>query len=389
MKKGSSRGPGPARFCGNLRGFVPPIGRKMSSGMVLEKLSNAFGPPGNEGEIRRIIREELEGLADFSYDRAGSMICGRKGRGNDSPKIMLVAHMDELGFIVQDITPEGFIRIYPLGSWWPHTLLAQRVTLRTVKADILGVIGAKPTHYLDPEERKKVLELKDMFVDVGARDQKEAMEDFGIRRGDYVVPHTEFRPLKNPRLVSGKAFDDRAGVALMIDAIRSLAGEELPNQVFGVGTVQEEVGTRGAETAPEMVGPDVAIVLEGAPADDSPGFKREEGQGVLGKGPQIRLFDPSTITNRRLSQLAVDTARENHLPHQVAVRESGGTDAKKIHLHKSGVASAIISVPVRYAHSHVGLVSLDDYDHTLRLLAAVLRRLDEKAVRSFTDFTDS
>jgi putative aminopeptidase FrvX len=361
----------------------------MSSSVMLEKLSNAFGPSGNEAEIRQIIRKELEGWVDFSYDRLGSIICRRKGGREDAPKIMLAAHMDELGFIVQDISKDGFLKLMHLGSWWPHTLLAQRVIVRTAKGDLMGVIGAKPTHHLNPEERKKVMELKDMHVDVGAKDQREAAEEFGIRRGDYVVPHTDFRPLKNPRLVSGKAFDDRVGVGLMIETIRGLMGVELPHQLFGVGTVQEEVGTRGAETAPGVIGPDVAIVLEGAPADDTPGFQRAESQGELGKGPQIRLFDPTTITNRRLSQFAIDTAQELSISYQVAVRESGGTDAKKIHLYNSGVASTIISVPVRYAHSHVGVVNLDDFDHTLHLLRTMLKRLDEKTLRSFSDFRDS
>jgi endoglucanase len=361
----------------------------MFSCMLLEKLSNAFGPSGSEGEIRQIIRKELEGMVDFSYDRLGSVICRRKAGAAASPRIMLAAHMDELGFIVQAITKEGFIKLFNLGSWWPHTLLSQRVVIRTAKGDVMGIIGAKPSHFLSPEERKKVMDLKDLFVDVGAQDQKEAVEEMGIKRGDFVVPQTEFRPLRNARLVSGKAFDDRAGVGLMIDTIRRLGEESLPNAVFGVGTVQEEVGTRGASTAPELIDPDVAIVIEGAPADDTPGFQISDSQGQLGKGPQIRMFDPATIPNRRLSQFAIDTAQAQGIPHQIAVRESGATDARVIHLHKSGIASAVISIPVRYAHSHVGVVNLDDYDHTLNLLIAMLRRLDEKTAHSFSDFRDS
>jgi endoglucanase len=361
----------------------------MSSSMLLERLSNAFGPPGSEGEIRQIIREELEGMVEFSYDRLGSVICGRKAGACASPRIMLAAHMDELGFIVQAITKEGFLKLYNLGSWWPHTLLAQRVVIRTPKGDVMGIIGAKPSHFLSSEERKKVLDLKDLFVDVGAKDQQEAGEEWGIKKGDFVVPQTEFHPLRNARLVSGKAFDDRAGVGIMIDTLRRLGAENLPNALFGVGTVQEEVGTRGATTAPELVEPDVAIVIEGAPADDTPGLQIPESQGQLGKGPQIRMFDPATIPNRRLSQFAVDTAQAHGIPHQIAVRESGATDARAVHLHKSGIPSAVISIPVRYAHSHVGVVNLDDYDHTVDLLIAMLKRLDEKTVLSFTDFRDS
>ncbi len=351
---------------------------------LLEQLSNASGTPGNEGEIRAIICQYLDGLADFSYDRLGSIICKKPGGG--SPSLMLAGHMDEIGLIVRYVTNDGFVKFHPLGGWWEHTLLAQQVKIKTAKGDVLGIIGAKPFHYLKEGERKNVLDMEAMFVDVGARDQREAVEKFGISPGDHIVPHTVFSVLRNPRLVIGKAFDDRVGVALLVDALRNIAGGEHPNRIYGVGTVQEEVGTRGAATAVELVNPDVAVVLEGAPADDLPGTGSDGTQGVLGKGPQIRLFDPTMITNRKFAQFVVDTARAGGLPYQIAVRVSGGTDAKPIHQHRSGVPTVVIGVPVRYAHSHAGVLSLDDYEHTLQLLMALLKRLDTKTVAAFTDY---
>lgn len=352
---------------------------------LLARLSTASGTPGNEGEVRTIIREELAGVAEFSYDHTGSIIC-RKHGGQDRPKVMLAGHTDEVGFLVRLITDDGFIRFHNLGGWWGHTMLAQRVVIKTAKGDVPGVIGAKPVHHLGPEERNTVMEIKDMHIDVGARDRQEAMDDFGIFPGDHIVPYTPFLEMKNPRMISGKAFDDRVGVALFIHAIQHLAHVDLPCTVYGVGTVQEEIGSRGAETAVDLINPDVAIVLEGSPADDTPGFVKAESQGVIGQGPQIRLFDPTMIPNAALVRFVLETARACHLPHQVAVRISGGTDGRQIHVHQHGVPTIVIAPPVRYIHGHVGLLHLDDYEHTLQLLGEILQRLDAATVASFTKF---
>ncbi|MDP2644133.1 MAG: M42 family metallopeptidase [Desulfobacterales bacterium] len=356
-----------------------------SSKDLLEQLSNASGTPGNEADVRAIIRQHLDGLVGFSHDRLGSLVCRKQG-SKESPLLMLAGHMDETGFIVRYLTNEGFVKFHPLGSWWEHTLLAQQVTIRTAKGDIPGIIGAKPVHHLKEVERKNMLDIEAMFIDVGAGSKREAMEEFGISPGDPIVPRTALTTLRNPRFLSGKAFDNRVGVALFVDALKTLGAQEHPNTICGVGTVQEEIGTRGAETAAHQVNPDIAVVLEGSPADDFPDSKAQEAQGVLGKGPQIRLFDPTMITNRKFSQFVIETARACRLPYQVAVRTSGGTDAKPIHLHRTGVPTIVLGVPIRYAHSHVGILNLDDYEHTLQLLIELLKRLDAKTVASFTEF---
>ncbi|PIE36023.1 glutamyl aminopeptidase [candidate division KSB3 bacterium] len=352
---------------------------------LLAQLSNAAGSPGAEGDIRTIVRQHVEGIAACSYDKMGSIICRRHG-GKTGPKILLDGHMDEVAFIVRLITKEGFIKFHNLGGWWGHTMLAQRVVIKTMNGDVPGIIGAKPVHHLGADERKKVQEIKEMFIDVGAKDRQEAMDVFGVAPGDRIIPHTEFLEMKNPRVVSGKAFDDRVGVALFVEALNALADEELPNVLYGVGTVQEEVGTRGAKTAVEMVDPDVAIILEGSPADDTPGFVREESQGQLRHGPQIRIFDPTMIPNRKLIQFVSDTAKSCEIPHQVAVRTSGGTDGRSVHVHKAGIPTIVIAPPVRYIHGHVSLLHLDDYEHTLRLLIELVRRLDETTARMFVDY---
>ncbi|MCP4395733.1 MAG: M42 family metallopeptidase [bacterium] len=353
---------------------------------LLATLSNAAGTPGNEGEIRDIIRQELRAYAEFSYDKMGSIICRRKA-GKDAPKIMLAGHMDEVGFIVRLIAKDGFIKFHNLGGWWGHSMLAQRVVIKSAAGDVPGIIGAPAVHHLTPEQRKQVMKISEIHIDVGAKDREEAMELFGIRPGDHIVPDTHFKEMKNPRLLSGKAFDDRVGVALSIDAFKQLADDEMPNGLYGVGTTQEEVGTRGAGTAVELVSPDVAIILEGSPADDTPGFNGEDSQGELGKGPQIRLFDPTMIANKKLTQYVLKTAKAHNIPHQAAVRTSGGTDGRTIHVHKSGVPTIVIAPPVRYIHSHVGLLNLDDYEQTLKLLLALVRGLDTDTANSFSDYS--
>ena len=168
-----------------------------ASKTLLAKLSNAAGTPGNEGEIRDIIRQELQPHAELSYDKLGSIICRRKA-GKDAPKILLASHMDEVGFIVRLITKDGFLKFHNLGGWWGHSLLAQRVAIKTTGGDVPGIIGAKPVHHLKREKSKQVMELSEMHIDVGAKDREEAMEEFGIRPGDHIVPDTEFRDMKKP-----------------------------------------------------------------------------------------------------------------------------------------------------------------------------------------------
>jgi putative aminopeptidase FrvX len=356
-----------------------------SSQALLVSLSNAVGTPGNEDAVRAIMRQALEGSVEFSTDRLGSLIC-RQAASTDAPKVMLAGHLDEIGLLVRYVTNDGFVKFHPLGGWWSHVLLAQQVVIKTRKGDVPGIIGAKPVHHLTDEERKKLLDLKDLFVDVGAKDRREAQEAFGIQPGDHILPATRCTPMYNARLLMGKGFDDRVGVALVIEALQHFANNAHPNLLYGVGTVQEELRTRGATTAVEAVQPDVAIVLEGPPADDFPGVNTDETQGRLGYGPQIRLFDPTMITNRKLADYVLETARTSGIPHQIAVRVSGGTDAEKIHVAQRGVPTIVIGVPVRYAHSHVGIISLDDYEHSLQLLIAVLTRLDAATATALTAF---
>lgn len=353
---------------------------------LLERLSNAPGPPGAEGAVRDIVRESLADVGEIKYDRLGSILCERVG-DPAGPRVVLDGHMDEVGFMVQSISPEGRIAFVPLGGWWGHVLLAQRVQIITDSGVLVpGVVGSVPPHFLGADERTRVLGLDKMYIDVGATDEA-TIASLGIQVGDPIAPLAEFSELAVPGYLSGKAFDDRVGVGLMIEAMRgsSAASTPHPNVLIGVGATQEEVGCRGTGTASHIAQPDVAIVLEGTPADDLPGYV--ERQAILGQGPQIRFYDPTAISNRKLVRFVQEVARDAQIPVQTAVRRSGGTDANTIHRHGEGVPTVVLGVPARYIHTHVAIIHWDDYCATRALLLELIPRLDRDRVASFVDYT--
>ena len=352
---------------------------------LLRKLSQAHGAPGQENEVRRIFRGEL-GEGVFT-DRAGNIFCERKG-SSGHPRILIPAHMDEVGLIVQTVMDEGLIRFLVLGGWWAHTLLAKRVRIRTREGvEIPGVIGAKPPHFLTEAEREKVMKIEDMFIDVGARNAGE-VRAFGIRLGDPIVPDSPFVRMRNPDLLLSKAFDDRAGLSLIVHAALETAKMSHPNTIIFAGTVQEEVGTRGAKAAASSADPDLAIVAEGAPADDLPGAGKQEQQAAIGLGPQIRFMDSSAIMNREFIELVIATAEKNGIPYQLAVRRKGGTDAAPIHLHASGVPTVVVAVPSRYVHTHNTIIDISDYMNALKLILKLIETIDEDAAAGISSFYD-
>jgi len=345
---------------------------------MLKALTEAMGVAGHELEVSRIMAGYLSEFTQITYDRLGSLIAKKTGE-SDSPKVMLAGHMDEVGFMVKQITKEGFVKFLPLGGWWPHVLLSQRVKIRTRKGDVIGVIGSRPPHELTEEERKKVMKIHDMYIDVGATSDYDVKEELGILPGDPIVPVSPFAIMDNPRLYMAKAWDDRVGCAMVIDILKNLRNIKHPNTVFGVGTVQEEEGLRGATTSSESVGPDVGFALDVSIAKDLP----KGGDDIverLGSGPSIVVYDKSMIPNTRLRDLVVQTAEEEGIPYHFTSVEQGGTDAGRIHLYRIGVPSLTIGVPTRYIHSHTGILSRDDYDNAIRLLVEVIKRLDMKTV---------
>ena len=351
---------------------------------LFRELTEAPGVPGYEKQIRDIIKRHLEGITTIAQDRIGSIVCRKDGEA-EQPRIMLAGHMDEIGFMVKLVTDEGFVKFSPLGGWWDQVLLAQRVIIKTRKGDVVGVIGSKPPHLLTEEQRKKVVEQKEMYIDVGAICAEEVKETLGVQPGDPVVPVGPFTVMGTGKTYLAKAWDDRLGCAMFIDVIKKLMDERHPNTVYGVGTVQEEVGLRGARTSSWVVEPDVGLTMEVGIAGDVPGIEKEEVQEKLGKGPVIIVRDGSMIPNIKLRDLVADTAKEQKIPFQFDLLERGGTDSGAIHLHKQGVPNLVIGVPTRHIHSHVGIVHREDYDQAVRLIVEVIKKLDQETVTALTE----
>jgi endoglucanase len=348
---------------------------------MMKELTEAPGVPGQEAEVREIMSRYLAAHGELLTDNLGSIVAYKSGRGVDkesAPKVVMAGHMDEVGFLVTMITDEGFLKFQTLGGWWEQVMLAQRVTVRTHKGDLVGVFGSKPPHILPQEERKKMVDKKDMFIDIGVSSKQEAI-DAGVRPGDPVIPICPFTVLANEKMLLAKAWDNRFGCALAVQAFKDI-GDDHPNTIYAGATVQEEVGLRGATTLGNLVNPDVAISLDVGIAGDTPGVKAHEAQGKLGKGPVILIYDGSLIPNLKLRNLFVDVAEQEGIPFQYDSVSAGGTDGGRLQLAGSGVPTINIGIPARYIHSAASMVNRDDFENASRLLVAVLRRLDADTV---------
>ena len=349
---------------------------------LLKEITEAGGVPGYESDVRAIMREHLQDVATIEQDKMGSFI-GKHVGESERPRVMLAGHMDEIGFMVRHITKEGFVKFQPLGGWWDQVLLGHRVVIKTAKGDVLGVLGAKPPHLLDSEERKKVIEKKKMYIDVGACSEEEVRE-MGVRHGDPIIPVSEFTPMANPRFYLSKAFDNRVGCALAVQAVQQLVKGGHPNTVYAVGTVQEEVGLRGAKTSAFTIDPDVAIILEVDIAGDVPGIEPEETAVKMGGGPTLLVYDARMIPNLQLRDLVIATAEELEIPLQFSAMAGGATDGGMIHIHNEGVPTVVLGVPTRHIHSHNAILCRDDYDQALKLVVALVKKLDAKTVAGLT-----
>lgn len=331
---------------------------------LIKKLSNAHGISGFEEELREIIRGEVESFADqIRVDSMGNLIATRNG---SELEIMLSAHMDEIGFIVKQIDDKGFIRIAPIGGWFSQIALAQRVVLYG-KQKVYGVIGCKPPHLMKDEERKKAIEISDMFVDVGAKSKQDVF-NLGINIGTPVALDREVVMLANNR-ITGKAFDNRVGVAVAIEAFKRSKSRET---IHLVATVQEEVGLKGAKTSAFSIEPDVAIAVDSCVSADFPGSESAHMDIALGKGAVITIVDASgrgLIVSQTVLRWLKETAEKFKIPYQLEVAEGGTTDATAINLTKAGIPAGVVSVPARYIHSPVEVVDLSDVESAVELIA--------------------
>ena len=338
---------------------------------TLEKLSNACGVAGREDEVRSLMKKFLKPYVDeVKEDKLGNVIGIKKGKKN-APKVMLAAHMDEIGLLVKMISKEGFIWFVKMGGIDDRILLAQKVIVYTEKGSLHGIIGSKPPHIQKEEERKKVLTYDDLFIDIGAENREQAKK-MGVKIGDPVGFDIKFAKI-GTNIVIGRAFDDRVGCAVMVEAMKHL--EKAECTVYAVGTVQEEVGLRGATTAAFGIYPDVGIALDVTVAGDVPGVKEIEAPIKLGKGPSIEIADMGLIAHPKVVRLLVDTAEENKIPYQLETGLPGSTDAARISLTREGVPSGVISIPTRYIHSPSSLLRLDDAEKAVKLTAAAVQKI--------------
>jgi len=338
---------------------------------LLKAFSNAFGPPGHEEEIRKLVIEEVRPYSDEVYvDSLGNVIITKRGNSK-FPKIMLDAHMDEVGIIVTHIDSKGFIRFHTLGGIDPRSLYAQKVIIKGKKAKIQGFIGAKPPHLMSQEESKKVIGLTDLFIDVGASSKDEVL-DMGIEIGSVGTFDTQFKILTQNR-VSGKAFDDRVGLVVLVSLFKILKDSD--HNLVGNAAVQEEVGLRGARVAAWRIEPDLALALEGTAAGDVPGTPEHLSSTSLGRGPAITIADRSVITHPKILRTLIDAAKESSIPYQFKKMIVGGTDAGAIHLTKSGVPSGVVSVPCRYIHGPVSILDLRDLENTIKLVKYFIEKI--------------
>jgi endoglucanase len=339
---------------------------------LLGKLSNAHGISGYEGSVREVIKKEIESYVDeVKIDTFGNLIAIKKGK---SPSVMLAAHMDEIGLMAKYVDDEGFVRFAKVGGWFDQTLVNQRVLLHTKKGVVVGVIGSKPVHVMADEEKKKAIEAKDMFIDVGASSRDDALS-MGIEPGVPASIDQKLVGLAND-MVTGKALDDRAGGAVLITAMQRIAGMGLEPAVISVFTVQEEVGLKGARTSAFGLNPDVAIAIDVCVPGDHPGIKKTDSAIQVGKGPAITVMDAGgrgVITHPKVLEWLCETAKANGIPYQIEVSEGGTTDASAISLTREGIPSGVISVATRYIHTPVELLSLQDLERTTELVVAAIK----------------
>lgn len=349
---------------------------------LIASLSNANGVSGFEDEVLRVLEKESEGLGKRHRDSLLNYYIEDE-RDSSLPLVQLDCHSDEVGFMVRAIRPDGMLEFMAIGGWVVTNIPAHMVRVQTASGKYIpGVVASKPPHYMSDAEKKTPLDISQLVIDIGATSAEEVRDAYRVRIAAPVVPDvTAFWDEEHDRIF-GKAFDNRMGCAEVISVLSELKGEKLNVRLTGAFASQEEVGVRGATVTAQTVRPDVAIVFEGCPADDTvvPGY---QVQTAVGKGPMLRHIDARMITNPRFQRFALDVAEEEGIPVQEAVRTGGSTNGSVINLTGRGVPAIVIGIPVRYAHTHYGISSVSDFVNGLKLAIAVIRRLSRETIESF------
>jgi putative aminopeptidase FrvX len=350
---------------------MSPMSKEME---LLEKLSNAFGPSGNEEDVAAILKQELESFADKTIvDKLGNVLFYHKGK-KDHPRIMLSAHMDEVGFIVTFIEETGFLRFDTIGGITNNVIPGQRVLFRGNRGYLKGIVGTKPPHIMAPEEQNKMIPKEDLFIDIGADSLGQANKK-GADVGMQGVFDVEFANLGNG-YYRGKALDDRAGCTVLVEAFKAL--QDSPCAVVAVGSVQEELGMRGARTAAWQVDPDYGLALEGTFVADVPGTRPDRVSSKIKGGPVLTIMDRSVFTHPQVLKTLIKAGKDKAIPFQFKKVPVGGTDAGAIHLTRAGVPSGTVAVPCRYIHGPASIVHIDDLRNATRLVIEFVEAISTK-----------
>ncbi|MDU2695755.1 MAG: M42 family metallopeptidase [Staphylococcus epidermidis] len=349
---------------------------------LLKSLTDVNGISGHEMQVKSLMKDYLTPVSDDIVEDQLGGIFGKKNATHGTKSLMISGHLDEIGFIVTQIDEQGYIYFTPIGGWWNQVMLSQKVTITTENGkEIRGIIGSKPPHALSPEERKKPVDIKNMYIDIGVGSKEEAKEA-GIELGNMITPYSEFESLANDKYLTAKAFDNRYGCALAVDVLQQLKDENIDINLYAGATVQEEVGLRGAKVAANLIKPDLAIAVDVGVAYDVPGMTSEKNEGKLGDGPLAILMDATSIAHNGLRKHIKDVAEHHNIPVQWATTPGGGTDAGSIHVANEGIPTITIGVPLRYMHSNVSVLNIDDYTNSVRLITEIVRSLNDDSYQA-------
>ncbi len=344
---------------------------------LFKTLTTIHGAPGYEHNVRKFMREQLSMYSDeVIQDKLGS-IFGVKHGNENGPKVMVAGHMDEVGFMVTKVTKNGMLKFQTLGGWSPHVLQAQKLVVHSKKGPIFGLIGSTPPHLGGGDKP----DVKKMLIDIGA-DSPEHAKELGVEPGVFATPYMDFSFTADNKKIIAKSWDNRYGCGLAIELLKELKDIELPNHLYSGATVQEEVGTRGAETSANLVKPDIFFALDASPANDITGDEEEFGQ--LGKGVLLRIYDRTYVTHRGMREFMLDMAEKHNIPYQFFVSR-GGTDAGKVHVSSEGVPSILVGICARYIHSHASMIHIEDYAAAKEMLKKLVMAMDQTTYQTIIE----
>ncbi|KTD75579.1 M42 family metallopeptidase [Legionella waltersii] len=361
-------------------GFICSLASAASEMPLLSTLTEIPGASGYEKPVRTLMQNQWQPyLSESKIDGMGNLI-GQFKNQPKGPKLLFMAHLDETGFMVESITPDGFLKVVPLGGIANSVLYAQRWNVSTTKGVVLAYSGMDSPHLLGDKKMLSSPDINVMFLDIGAENKEQAQSEFGIRPGLQVTPISEFSQLSKNRFLA-KALDDRIGLAAITESLGSIKQKSIPNQLYLAATAQEEVGMRGASTVYNSTHPDVVINVEVGIADDYPMLLADrKGRLFLGKGPSLFVYDRSMIPNQELINWIMELANKNNIPLQLEVEPGYGEDASKLQVSGDGVPAVNIGIPIRYAHQHAGIFDKRDYDNAVKLLSLIAENLTQDVV---------